>query len=197
MPDLFLQRTFETPVGVSDIMNRVPESLGCFELHRVSWYGSLLSTDGYRMTCRFHAADAESVRIALRQMDADISTLWPGTVHDPADLSEADQATANVVVERSFKEPVSVEAMKKAEDATALCRDARGITHLRTCLSTDGKRMICLYRAPDAESVRRLQNEAAVRQRVALRDHSTRVDPSTLPEYRARFRSESNTARPV
>lgn len=159
MPDLFLQRTFDTPVTVSDIVNRAPESLGCFERHRVDWYWSLLSTDGYRLTCRFHAADAESVRIALRQMDADISTLWPGTVHDAAGISEADQATANVLVERSFQEPVSVETIKRAADAAARCRDAHGITYLRTCRSTDGKRMFCLYRAPDAESVRRVQRE--------------------------------------
>jgi hypothetical protein len=157
MPDLFLQRTFDTPVTVSDIVNGAPESIGCFERHRVNWYGSLLSSDGYRMTCRFNAVDAESVRIALRQMDADIAHLWPGTVHAAAGVSEAEQATANVLVERSFGEPVSLEVLETAEDGSAADRVAQGITHLCTCRSMDGRRVISLYRAADPKSVHLLQ----------------------------------------
>jgi Protein of unknown function (DUF4242) len=159
MRDLFLQRTFDAPVTASDILQRAPESIGCFELHRVTWRASLLSADGYRLTCCFAAADMESVRIALRQLDADLTHLWPGTVHDASGISEAEQATVNVVVERSFAEPVPPALLRAAEERGTACREAHGVTYLRSCLSTDGQRMFCLYRAPDAESVRRVQRE--------------------------------------
>ena len=48
----------------------------CFELHRVRWAESLLSEDGRREICRFVAPDAESVRMALRKLDGEISSVW-------------------------------------------------------------------------------------------------------------------------
>jgi hypothetical protein len=157
MPDLFLQRTFDAPVTASDLLDRAPESLGCFELHRVAWRGSLLSADGRRLTCCFSAADAESVRIALRRLDADVTRLWPGTVHDAAGVSETEQATVNVVVERSFAEPGSLERIRAAE-----ARGPCGAQYLRTCVSADGRHLFSLYRAPDVDAVRRAQREAGL-----------------------------------
>jgi len=111
------------------------------------------------MICRFSAPDAESVRIAFRQIGSAVAALWPASVHDGP---RAATLQANVVVERSFSEPVTVGAIQALEDAGAWCLEARGVEFVRTYAALDGRRMVCLYKAPDAESVRAAQRQAAV-----------------------------------
>ncbi|HZD53377.1 MAG TPA: nickel-binding protein [Woeseiaceae bacterium] len=160
MPDAFLERKFEPAITPDDVMAMAAEGADCFGLHGVAWHASLLAVDGRRMFCRFSSPDLESVRIALRQAGADARVLWPGTVLDAPDATQSDQRSVNVVVARRFDRPVSVDELQAAEDANAWCLEAHGVTFLRTCLSVDARRLICLYRAPDAESVRIVQREA-------------------------------------
>ena len=160
MSDVFLERTFDAPVGVSDVHDMLQSAKGCLGLHRVDWRLSLLSADGRRMVCRFSGLDAESVRIALREADADTSGLWPGTVHDAPGLTPADLNAANVLVTRAFDEPVTLEEVQSIEDAGAWCLETHNVKFVRTFFSVDCRRMVCLYRAPDAESVRMAQRQA-------------------------------------
>jgi hypothetical protein len=67
-----------------------------------------------------------------------------------------------VVVERSFDEPVTIEEIQALEDAGASCLEAHEVAFVRTFFSRDCKRMICLYRAPDAEAVRMAQRKAGM-----------------------------------
>ncbi|MBZ0252844.1 MAG: DUF4242 domain-containing protein [Candidatus Methylomirabilis sp.] len=69
-------------------------------------------------------------------------------------------ARVQVVVERTFPEPVRFEEVQAREDAAAWCLEAHGVRFLRTFFSADRTRMICVYEAPDAESVR-LANRTA------------------------------------
>jgi hypothetical protein len=156
MPELFVERTFESPLTPDDVLATATDARSCFQLHRVDWRVSLLAAGGRKMVCRFHAPDAESLRIALRASGAPARRLWPGTVHDGPNLSAADQASANVAIERSFEVPVAVEEIQAAEE-NGWCAQAYNVTFLRTYVSSDRKRMICLYRAPDAEAVRMAQ----------------------------------------
>ena len=156
MPELFLERTFDPPITPADVLDMARTGLNCFETHRVAWRVSLLAAGGRKMICRFHAPEAESLRLALRATGAADGRLWPGTVHDGPGLSEADQASANVLIERSFGTPVTPEEIQAAEEK-GWCAQAHRVTFMRTYVSIDRKRMICLYRAPDAESVRLAQ----------------------------------------
>ncbi len=145
---------------------------GCFELHRVAWHQSMLARDGRKLICSFEGLDLESIRIALRSEEVDISNvwpgevtsfdLWPGTVHDAPGAGRLDIRSANVVVERLFDEPVTLEEMQAIEDAGAGCLEMRDVRFARTYFSSDRKRMLCLYTAPDAESVRQAQREAGM-----------------------------------
>jgi hypothetical protein len=69
---------------------------------------------------------------------------------------------STVVVERSFAEPVLLEDIQAIEDRGAWCLEAHGVRFLRTYFSRDRRRMICLYEAGDAESVRIAQQQAGV-----------------------------------
>lgn len=155
MVDVIAERRFDPPLRQEDVLVMSLEAGGCFRLHKIHWQQSLLALDGSKLVCHFTAPDLESVRIAFRQNDADASCLWSGTVHVGPDASPA-----NVVVERSFDKPVSLEDIQAREDASAWCLEIRDVSFTRTLFSLDRRRMLCLYRAPDAEAVRQAQREA-------------------------------------
>jgi hypothetical protein len=70
---MFLERRFDPPLTRGDVVTMARDSGWCFETYRVNWHGSLLRHGGSKLICRFEAADAESVRLALRQAAADLS----------------------------------------------------------------------------------------------------------------------------
>lgn len=162
MTDVILERKFDPALTVEDVWQMAADSGGCFDIHRVQWNNSMHSSDGQRMCCWFSAADLESARLALRQMGEDTSLLWRGTVHTPPGIDEEDIAGANVLVERSFDSAVTLQEIQDIEDAGIHCLQTRNVRFIRTFFSADQKRMICLYSAPDAESVREAQRGAAV-----------------------------------
>jgi hypothetical protein len=162
MSDLFLDRSFDEAVGLEWIKAVVKDSSGCFGRHRVTWEESFLSTDGRRMFCHFTGPDAESVRIALRQLETDLRVHWPGTVHDAPGVPRTDIERANVIVHRRFETPVELGDVQAIEDANAHCLEAHRVRFMRTFFSNDRRRMACLYLAPDAESVRIAQRQATM-----------------------------------
>jgi hypothetical protein len=154
---LILERNFDPGIEIADVTNLARESLWCLEMHRVDWHGSLLSADGLSLVCCFSAADRESIRQALRKAEADMRRLWAGTVHTVENRPEP-----NVLVERSFASPVELADIQAQEDASQWCLDIRNVRFVSTYFSQDRQRMLCLYSAPDAESVREAQREAGM-----------------------------------
>lgn len=157
MTDVFLERSFEPPITAANVAAMAGDAAGCFGLHQIEWRQSLLAADGARMICWFSAPDAESARIALRQIGADARVLWPGTVHDAP-----EPCTPNVAATRRFDDAVTIEAIQAIEDAGAWCLETHRVKFARTFFSLDRRRMICLYAAPDAESVRLAQHQAGM-----------------------------------
>jgi len=162
MTEMFLERSFDQAVTVDDVGNMAKDSAGCFGIHRVDWRCSYLSADGQRLLCSFGAPDMESARIAMRQSGMDSRVLWSGDIIDGPGIEEADVARANVLVARTFDEPVGLQEIQDIEDAGVGCLQSRNVRFIRTFFSADRKRMMCLYHAPDAESVRQSQREAGV-----------------------------------
>ena len=162
MTDVFLEREWPEPLSLGVLHEMDNDSLGCFGLHRFDWQESLHSNDNKRLVCHFRVPDAESVRIALRSLDTDMRIHWPGTVHDAADVSEEEILGANVVVHRSFDDPVALEDLQAVENANIQCLQTHRVRFMRTFFSTDRLRMACLYAAPDAESVRIAQRQATM-----------------------------------
>ncbi len=69
---------------------------------------------------------------------------------------------SNVVVERSFEQAVAFGDIQAIEERGAWCLEAHGVRFIQTYFSRDRRRMICIYEAPDAESVRLAQKAAGV-----------------------------------
>lgn len=162
MIDVFLERRFEKPLAADLVRSHSLAAQPCFGLYRIDWQESLLARDGCRMVCHFLAPDLESARIGLRQAGAEVSTMWGGSLHDAPDLSGIDLAAANVLVERHFGAPVSFRAIQSLEEAGAACLHQHQVRFVRTLFSFDRQRMLCLYQAPDAESVRLAQRQAGM-----------------------------------
>jgi len=160
MTDVFLEREFDPPLTPERLGEMVADTGGCLSLHRVDAVASFLSSDRCRMICHFRGPDAESVRNALRKARSDMTRCWPGTTHDAPGVAEDDIASANVVIQRRFDDPVELAAIQAIEDEGAWCLDAYNVKFLRTHFSADHRSMVCLYRAPDAEAVRSAQRQA-------------------------------------
>jgi hypothetical protein len=58
-----------------------------------------------------------------------------------------------IVVEREFPEPLTEDDVRQLGTQ---CFDLYRVTPVRSYLAPDGKRMVCIFRAPDAEAVRTL-----------------------------------------
>jgi hypothetical protein len=59
-----------------------------------------------------------------------------------------------VLTERIFAEPVDLSELREAMKKNGSCLDLHDVRYLQSYLSTDRLRMVCLFEAPDAESVR-------------------------------------------
>jgi hypothetical protein len=160
--EVILERIFDEPTTPREVLAGLEVSGGCFDIHRVDWNASYLRLDGLRMVCHFSAPDLESTRIALRQLGQDTSQLWIASRHDAPGAGVAEIAAANVLVERSFADAVELQVVQDIEDAGSRCLEMRNVRFLRTYFSADRRRMLCLYAAPDAESVRQAQREAGM-----------------------------------
>lgn len=76
------------------------------------------------------------------------------------------------IVERYFDEPIILADIEEQERQSKSCFDMRNVSFLHTYVSPDRKRTICVYEAPDAESVREAQREAGLPfERVWAADH--------------------------
>ena len=174
MTHLILERAFDPPRSLADVHEGIRGSGWCFDLYQVAWQGSFLSADGRTMVCSFVAPDVESARVALRKTGADTRRLWAASVHDAP-----SPGNPNVIVERSFSAPDTFERLKAIVDTKAWCLEQHRVNWARSFLSTDGRRMLCFYGAPDAESVRLAQREAELP--VDTVWGFQRIGPDTIP----------------
>ncbi|MEM8606413.1 MAG: nickel-binding protein [Myxococcota bacterium] len=65
-----------------------------------------------------------------------------------------------VVMEREFDIELTTEMVLAMAKMGAGCETLYGVEPIRSYLSPDGRRMICVFRAPDAEAVRIMARNA-------------------------------------
>ena len=166
MEPVVCERRIDPPMRIDDVSAMEARAAWCLRQHRVSHLTSLLSLDGRLLLCVFEAPDAESVRTVHRQVGAPFERLWSATIHAPPSLpapaSLATKDGALVVVERCFAESTDFMTIQAIEDRGSSCLGQHRVRSVRTYFATDRRRMICLYVAPDAESVRLAQVQAGL-----------------------------------
>lgn len=67
-----------------------------------------------------------------------------------------------VIVERQLDRPRTFAELQAAEDAALWCFNLHEVQAVVSYLSKDRMRMVCLYQAPDAESVRTANRQAGL-----------------------------------
>jgi hypothetical protein len=65
-----------------------------------------------------------------------------------------------IMVERSFDPPFTHDDLEAVSERIGGCLELYGVRWIRSRFSADRRRMICEYEAPDAQSVRDVQNSA-------------------------------------
>lgn len=160
-----VERVFDAPVEFAAIQAIEDRGAWCLTMHGVRFLRTWFSKDRLRMVCLYEAPDAESVRIAQRTAGMPVRRVWAAALH--AGGEEGPGAPGGgpgeiVVVERSFAEPLSAEAVGSLLAAGQECLPRHDVTYVAGHLAADGRRMICVFRAPDAESVRIANRRAGV-----------------------------------
>lgn len=158
MGTVVIERTFAAGYRVDDALAATASQAWCLRLHRVVSLRHYLATDGSRMVCIFGAPDAEALRRAMQVAGIPHPPhLWSATVHGVEPSAAAWGGTRHrslVVVERSLSQPTTFDAVQALEDAAPRCFEQRDVKPVVSYFAFDHQRMLCLYDAPDAESVR-------------------------------------------
>jgi len=162
MVEVVVERHFEDPVEFSAIQALEDRGAWCLQEHHVRFLRTWFSKDRRRMVCFYEAPDAESVRIAQRKAGMPLDRVWTST-RNPVPEGWPDPPTApreHVVIERTFEEPISRAAVAALFEKGGECLPRHRVTYLGGYIAPDGRRMLCLFVAPDAESVRIANRES-------------------------------------
>ena len=169
MTTIVLETDFEMPASREVLHGLEKTTAWCMSIYGVEPKLHYLSKDGLRLVCVFTAPDAESLRQSVRQAGLEPPrSMWSSTVHDPpgtvaTDVPSLIENGFNLsIVERSFGAPVEFDEIQVIEDQAASCLELHRVRFVRTYFSFDRRRMLCLYEAPDAESVRIANREAGL-----------------------------------
>ena len=118
--------------------------------------------------CLFDAPDAEAVRSTIRTGGLrPPQHLWAATIHpalpnggQPSGAEAASRSLA--VVERCLAAPTPFDDVQAIEDAGRACFDQHDVKPLTSYFALDRRRMLCLYEAPDTQSVRSANRRAGM-----------------------------------
>jgi hypothetical protein len=154
MENVVVERRFGEPLTVEGVRALAAAKAWCHDRYHARFRRTHLGGDGMRMLCVYAAPDVESVRQASRTGGIPFERAWGATVHGPGEPEPGAAARTLVIVERSFPAAVAFGDVQELEDRAAWCFRMHDVRFHVSYLSRDGRRMICVYEAPDAESVR-------------------------------------------
>jgi hypothetical protein len=160
MTEVVVERRSEQPLSHADFVSMSAAASGCLDLHRVLWRGSQLSADGHELICHFSAADLESVRLALKMQGPLRAEIWACAPRDAPGLGASELAQGNVFASWRFDEPPALEQLESIDASNAVCLQNHRVRSLRTFIAQSRRRVIGLYQAADAESLRLALREA-------------------------------------
>jgi hypothetical protein len=157
-----VERRFEQPIEFKEIQEQEDAASWCLDAYHVRFLKTFLSRDRQRMLCLYEAPDAESVRLAEAQAKVPFDCAWTCHLLQGGEQSLHPSAKEYVVVERSFPEPITKEFVHKTFGGVGGCMQLHRAFYVESFLGHDGHKMVCVFRAPDAEAVRTANSQAGV-----------------------------------
>jgi len=160
MTEVLVERHAERPLNEADLVQMRDDAVNCSNIHRVNRHSTLLSADGRQLLCHFSSPDLESVRLVIKAQRPLPAEVWACRVRDAAGLTAAELAQANVLASWRFTAPVALEELAPVDASAAVCLHNHRVRLLRTFVANDRRRVLGLFQAADAESVRLALREA-------------------------------------
>jgi hypothetical protein len=159
METVVVERLFPSPVSFEEIAASREAGRWCADLYGVSHLRAYIEPAGLRTVCIYRAPDVQAVRNINHRLGGTYERMWRGSMHvdggdpDPSSTpGREDEVLA--VVERSLQAGTGLAELSRIEAGGRWCMDQHRIRFLCTYVAADSGRMLCVYAAPDAESVR-------------------------------------------
>jgi hypothetical protein len=163
--DVFVERLFDPPLRAHEIEAVLQPRRSRLTARGIEWREGFLDRSGRRMLCRFNALDEAAVRHALRLVHVEVSALWAGRAYTPGLLPVPDSTAVSsslVLAQHQIEHPVTLADLRTVESLCEWCFETHRIRLIRILVSMDFRRIVYLYCAPDAESVRLAHRQAGL-----------------------------------
>jgi hypothetical protein len=158
---VIVERVLPRPTTLVEIEALDRDSQWCISAHGAAAVLHAIQADGLRSICVYRAPDIEAMRrisdtLKLRAH----TTLWSAVEHwspaysDRPELVSMNDERVIGLVERRFDKPMAFSEAEAIEAAQSHCLQIGRVRFLRSYLARDGRRMLCLYSAPDLEAIR-------------------------------------------
>ena len=157
MSTVVVERLFPEPVAFEEIQAMEERGAWCLEEHGVRFLRTYFSRDRRRMVCLYEAPDAESVRLSQQKAGMSFERAWTARVVRHSGPEPEGDA---IVVERSPSQPVDEATIREMAARGASCLQEWGCRISWSFLTLDGHRCLCVFSAPDTESVRQAHRRA-------------------------------------
>ena len=159
-----VERSFSAPQVFAELQAVEDANVWCLDENGVKFVRTYFSLDRMRMACIYEAPDAEAARRAQRKAGLPFDRAWPvlGMYRELADLGVAPSTGEKqmVVCERTFDSPVSVEGVAAIVAENGWCLETNNVDVIDSYMRAGDTGTLCVYAAPDAESVRRASRAA-------------------------------------
>jgi hypothetical protein len=156
-----MERDFDRPHSAEEVAAASRALRWCMDLRGIQVRFRYLAVDGMRAACVCMAPDLEAMRhLARNSPKGWPKQLWPATVHD-APAAPPRPGYALAMVERSFAQPATFETIRDAA-MRSCCFQLHRVRPVRTHVARDGRRMLCVFEAPDVEAIRYANTQAGL-----------------------------------
>jgi hypothetical protein len=156
--DFYTEQVFPAPLTTAAERLLVKRLDLCAREYNARWREGLVDRERQRMVCRFEAEDLRAARAAALCSGLDPDATWLSPVHRAAATASRNGGTAvglvDVVAECRQHVPVDGASLMAEQHACVWCLDTFRVHPGPLVMSTDGRRILALFRAPDAEAVR-------------------------------------------
>jgi hypothetical protein len=149
---IVIERRFDEPASFQDLQERETAARWCLEQHTVLFAGTYVALDLRTMVCLYRAPDVEAVRTSQRVAGLPVARAW-AAIPLGGELRAATPPRTTWIVERTFAEPVTA-SLARETMTRGSCMQLHDVDVLASHLARDGRRMLCVISAPDAEAVR-------------------------------------------
>jgi hypothetical protein len=155
MEIVVVERAFEVPAVLSELQAAEDAVAWCLQQYRVSFVHSYVSLDKRSAICIYRAPDAESVVSTQRTAGLPVLRAWSADVITNEQRQfGARPNMATVLVERDFDRPLTRQDIQASFEQGKSCFNIHRAEWLQSYHSRSGTRLLCVYEAPDAESLR-------------------------------------------